>query len=291
MDNEERFFYEYIVISKAIGDFIAFESFLTDKEKINLKEIIFFVNKRNTNETRFNIIKNNIFYNKELKITLITPKPNTKNLSFRDERSSLIEEHVLNNLYLSNYKHKILIDYKFHNQDDQYKKIVKNQNIKNYSFVKQKLCEINKFKLPQEYISISAWTNGNAKTKRLFEIEDWHETIKILKSNNIKGVILNNEKWYLDNLWFKEIIKEDCFINLTGETSYFEAIEIVKKSNGFIGIDSSLSIIATQSLQEKSIIIKTNADSGAHRFFNYFYSNLKTKDCLVEQIKMNKFNI
>ena len=38
MNNEERFFYEYIVISKAIGDFIAFESFLTDKEKINLKD-------------------------------------------------------------------------------------------------------------------------------------------------------------------------------------------------------------------------------------------------------------
>jgi len=171
MDNEERFFYEYIVISKAIGDFIAFESFLTDKEKINLKEIIFFVNKRNTNETRFNIIKNNIFYNKKLKITLITPKLNTKNLSFRDERSSLIEEHVLNNLYLSNYKHKILIDYKFHNQDDQYKKIVKNQNIKNYSFIKQKLCEINKFKLPQEYISISAWTNGNAKKKDYLKLK------------------------------------------------------------------------------------------------------------------------
>ena len=40
MDNEERFFYEYIVTSKAIGDFIAFESFLTDKEKINLKEVM-----------------------------------------------------------------------------------------------------------------------------------------------------------------------------------------------------------------------------------------------------------
>jgi ADP-heptose:LPS heptosyltransferase len=95
----------------------------------------------------------------------------------------------------------------------------------------------------------------------------------------------------LDNLWFQEILKEDCFINLIGETNYFEAIEIVKNSKGFIGIDSSLSIIATQALQEKSIIIKTNNGSLAHRLFNYYYSNLKTKDCLVEQIKLNKFNI
>ena len=290
MSNENRLFYEYACVTFGIGDFIAFESFLTDKEKANLKEIIFIVNENNNNETRLGIIKNNVFYNKKIKITII-PKPNTKSLGFINERRRLLEIHMSNNLYLANDKHKMLTDYKFYNQNYQYKKIVENQNLKNYSFIKQKLCEINKFKLPQEYISISAWTRNNTKPKRLFDVEDWYETIKILKLNNVKGVILNNEKWYLDNLWFKEIIKEDCFINLVGKTNYLEAIEIVKKSNGFIGIDSSLSIIATQSLQEKSIIIKTNTDSGAHIFFNYYYSNLKTKDCLVKQIKLNKFNI
>jgi ADP-heptose:LPS heptosyltransferase len=290
MSNENRLFYEYACVTFGIGDFIAFESFLTDKEKANLKEIIFIVNENNNNEIRLGIIKNNVFYNKKIKITII-PKPNTKSLGFINERRRLLEIHMSNNLYLANDKHKMLTDYKFYNQNYQYKKIVENQNLKNYSFIKQKLCEINKFKLPQEYISISAWTRNNTKPKRLFDVEDWYETIKILKLNNVKGVILNNEKWYLDNLWFKEIIKEDCFINLVGKTNYLEAIEIVKKSNGFIGIDSSLSIIATQSLQEKSIIIKTNTDSGAHIFFNYYYSNLKTKDCLVKQIKLNKFNI
>jgi ADP-heptose:LPS heptosyltransferase len=195
-----------------------------------------------------------------------------------------------NNLHLANDKYKMLIDYRFFNQNDQYKEILKNQNLKNYSFVKQKLCEIDKFKLPQEYISISAWTY-DCKKNKAFDIEDWYETIKILKYNNIKGVILNNQNWYLDNLWFREILKEDCFINITGETNYFEAIEIVKNSKGFIGIDGSLSIIATQAIKEKSIIIKANNDSGIYRFFNYYYSNLKTKDCLVEQIKLNKFNI
>jgi hypothetical protein len=92
-------------------------------------------------------------------------------------------------------------------------------------------------------------------------------------------------------LWFKEILKEDCFINLTGETNYFEAIEIVKNSKSFIGIDGSLSVIATQVLQEKLIMIKTNADSSARKLFNYYYSNLKTKNCLIEQIKLNKFII
>ena len=290
MSNENRLFYEYAYVTFGIGDFIAFESFLTDKEKANLKEIIIFGNKNHSNETRCSLIKNNIFYNKKIKITII-PKPNMEIIGFTRERASLLRIHMSNNLHLANDKYKMLVDYRFYNQNDEYKKIIENQNLKNYSFVKQKLCEIDKFKIPQEYISISAWTRDNPNSKRLFYIEDWHETIKILKSNNIKGVILNNQKLYLDKLWFQEILKEDCFINLTGETNYLEAIEIVKNSKGFIGIDGSLSIIATQALQEKTIMIKANNCSGAHRLFNYYYSNLKTKDCLVEQIKLNKFNI
>ena len=284
MNSENRLFYEYAYVTFGIGDFIAFESFLTDKEKENLKEIIYFGYVIPKNDIRHHLVKNNIFYNRKLKITII-PRANEKHIGFTRERSSLLNDHMSNNLHLANNKYKILIDYRFYNDNDQYKEILKNQNLKNYSFIRQKLCEIDKFKLPQEYISISAWTHDNPKAKRLFDIEDWHETIEILKLNNIKGVILNSQKWYLDNLWFQEILKEDCFINLTGETNYFEAIEIVKNSKGFIGIDGSLSIIATQALQEKSIMIKTNNNSNAHRFFYYYYSNLKTKDCLVNQIK------
>ena len=292
MINKNRLFYEYAYLTFIIGDFIAFESFLTNKEKGNLKEVIFFGynDNDNDNDIRHHLIKKSIFYNKKIKITIL-PRINKEKIGFTRERSSLLKNYMSNNLYLANNKYKILIDYKFYNGNDQYKKIVENQNLKNYSFVKQKLCKIDKFKLPQEYISISAWTYNIVKSGRFFNIEDWRETIKILKSNNIKGVILNDKKWYLDNLWFKEILKKDCFINLVGQTNYLEAIEIVKNSKGFIGIDSSLSIIATQSLQEKLIMIKTNADSGARRFFNYYYSNLKTKDCLVKQIKLNKFNI
>jgi ADP-heptose:LPS heptosyltransferase len=288
MSNENRLFYEYAYVTLlGIGDFIAFESFLTDKEKLKLKEIIYFGHTICKNDIRHNLIKNNVFYNKRIKITTI---PNTGNLGFTRERSRLLNNYMSNNLHLANNKYKMLVDYRFYNDNNQYKEILKNQNLKNYSFVKQKLCEINKFKLPQEYISISAWSYDYKKNKG-FDIEDWHETIKILKYNNIKGVILNNQNWYLDNLWFNEILKEDCFVNLIGETNYFEAIEIVKNSKGFIGIDGSLSIIATQALKEKTIIIKTNNDSGAHRLCSYYYSNLKTKDCLVEKIKLNKFNI
>lgn len=278
MSKEERFFYEYIVISKAIGDFIAFESFLTDKEKINLKEIIYL----SSNETipQFECISKSKFYNKNLKKTIIKRPYGINEIEIKN---NLINHYFCENKEIN--KDKVLIDWNFY--EGKNKQLLEKENIKNYSFVKEKLCEINKFKLPNKYISISGWTYQLTK-KRLFKIKDWHKTIKILKSNNVKGVILNNQNWYLDNLWFKEIIKEDCFINLTGKTNYFEAIEIVKNSKGFIGIDSSLSIIATQSLLEKSIIIKSNKGSSSRKLCNYYYSNLKTKKCLSVNIKLNK---
>jgi hypothetical protein len=277
MNNEERFFYEYIVTSKAIGDFIAFESFLTDTEKINLKEIIYLSS--NDNIPNFECINKSKFYNKNCKKTIIKRPHGVNGLE--------VKNNLINNYFNENQeinKDKVLIDWNFY--EGKYEQLLEKENIKNYSFVKEKLCEIDKFKLPEKYISISGWTYSWTK-KRLFKVEDWHETIKILKLYNIKGVILNNQNWYLDNLWFKEILKEDCFINLTRETNYFEAIEIVKNSKGFIGIDSSLSIIATQSLPEESIIIKSNEGSSSRRLCNFYYSNLKTKKCLSVDIKLN----
>ena len=277
MDNEERFFYEYIVISKAIGDFIAFESFLTDKEKINLKEIIYLSS--NANIPQFACISKSKFYNKNFKKTIIKRPHGVNGLE--------VKNNLINNYFNENQeinKDKVLIDWNFY--EGKYEQLLEKENIKNYSFVKEKLCEIKKFKLPEKYVSISGWTYSWTK-KRLFKIEDWYETIKMLKLYDIKGVILNNQNWYLDNLWLKEILKEDCFINLIEKTNYFEAIEIVKNSKGFIGIDSSLSIIATQSLPEESIIIKSNEGSSSRRLYNYYYSNLKTKKCLSVDIKLN----
>ena len=280
MSNENRLFYEYIVITYAVGDFIAVESFLTDKEKENLKGIICLSSGKCI--PHFECIKKSKFYNKSCEIICIERPNGIDNFEIRN---NLLIDYLNKNLKID--KNKILIDYNFYNQNDQYKEILKNQNLKNYSFTKEKLCEIDKFELPNKYISISAWSYDYKKNKG-FDIEDWYETIKILKYNNIKGVILNNQNWYLDNLWFQEILKQDCFISLIGKTNYFEAIEIVKNSKGFIGIDSSLSIIATQALKEKTIIIKASKTSGAYIRTNYFYSNLKTKDCLIEKIKLNK---
>lgn len=277
MHDDERLFYKYIVISKAIGDFIAFESFLTDKEKINIKEIIYL--SVNENIIQFDCIDKSSFYNKNYKKTIIRPNIRINKI---DEKEKVLNAYFENNPEIE--KDKVLIDWNFYNK--KYKNIIKKQNIKNYSFFKEKLCEIDKFNLPSKYVSLSGWTYPWT-SKRMFNIEDWQNIISALKKYNVQGIILNNQDWYLKNSWFRKILKnESCLINLVGKTNLFEAMEIVKKSTFFIGIDSSLSVIASQSLSSDAVMIKSNKGSSSRKLFNYFYSNLKTKKSLVKKISL-----
>ena len=49
---------------------------------------------------------------------------------------------------------------------------------------------------------------------------------------------------------------KDSFINLSGKTSIEESIEILKACNGYIGIDSFLSVFATKIFDKNNVIIK-----------------------------------
>ena len=74
MKKKTRF--DCIITSGQIGSFIAFDSFLTDKEKKNIKKIIINADKsykfnlkdEKENHQILNLIKNNKFYNKNIEL-------------------------------------------------------------------------------------------------------------------------------------------------------------------------------------------------------------------------------
>lgn len=281
MSVEERNFYNAISLSYAIGDFIAFESFLTNTEKINLKEIICLGGKKPI----LDLMRKSIFYDiKKTKITFLD-RPEIDNF---EERYKILNNYISNKL--NGKKYRILIDHNFYDNNVKYKLLLKNHNIKNYSFVKEKLTSINRFTLPEKYIAISAWSLQDKEKE--FNINDWEETFKILKKYDVKGVILNNQTWYCKNSWYEKLIsKNKSIIDLTGKTTFYEAIEIIKNARGFLGIDGCLSIIATQALRENSILIKAKKNAGAIKRFDYFYSNLKNINKISQEINSSKFNI
>ena len=63
-------------------------------------------------------------------------------------------------------------------------------------------------------------------------------------------------------------------INLTGQTTIEETIEIIKNASAYIGIDSYIAFLASQLLPENKLAIKANADKKLLKYFYYKKFNL-----------------
>ena len=103
--------------------------------------------------------------------------------------------------------------------------------------------------VPDYYVIVPFSPNDQRDPSRRFTNEEWVKVIAHLKAKGMKGVIINS-----GNFEFSD----PQIINLSGKTSILESIEYVKKSKGYIGVDSSLSVLATKILLPDSIKIKSN---------------------------------
>lgn len=251
MKEEARF--DCIITSGQIGSFIAFDSFLTDFEKENLKKIIIDagstydsqIKDNNNNLQISNLIKNNKYYNQNIKF--IECKINKETLKKHSEKHKI----VYTRQFKKNYH-----NYSWH----LYEKI----NIKNSSFIKIKNADLEKFNLPEKYCVVVGWSKRKEKK---FTTKDWKELIKILESKKIKAFVINN--FYRDDV---KIPKHELLIDMTEKTSLLESIEITKNANLYIGINGCLSIIAMQKYPRKCMI-KSCIEK--FKWFRYFYPKVK----------------
>jgi hypothetical protein len=125
-----------------------------------------------------------------------------------------------------------------------------------------------KFNLPTNIALISPYTDNKTihcvkcsvlhkeittcMHSRNFTKIDFNGTYKILKNNNLIGVIISNKQVAIDDSM------NDHFINLSTKTTLLESIEIMKKCKFYIGIDSLFSIIASKIFNSRNIYIKSN---------------------------------
>ena len=138
---------------------------------------------------------------------------------------------------------------------------------KNNNFLSTTYCEVKKkFNLPENIMLICPYTQDNrihcilcdklhtetniCRATRNFTINDYYNAESILKKNKMIGIIVTDGQIILPDK-----IK-DSFINLSGKTSIEESIEILKACNGYIGIDSFLSVFATKIFDKNNVIIK-----------------------------------
>jgi ADP-heptose:LPS heptosyltransferase len=134
--------------------------------------------------------------------------------------------------------------------------------IDNYSskVCKERLCKEHSV-LNEKYCVLVPFT-----TKRRFLSDlDLQEATEIIKSWGIPVVILSGDKVDIN-------LKGIDVLNLSGKTSVFESIQITKNASGYIGIDSFLSLIASETLPHNNIIVKTKMIGINHK---YYYNKVK----------------
>lgn len=291
--HEDTSRYDTFIINGAIGDFLLIDSFLNDEIRSKINKIYIW-NPFHPLNPKADLIKKMIIennhYNDKIEIKTFSYPFDTgfnpeNDIKFCDDlnwqRSIIIDiiiGHSLNknkifiqhDLFLDATKDIESLDY----HKDILKKINKNSTYWNedlcgpelkekYPFMKGKYCVVIPFTC--EY--------------RCFNDHDINETLNILsKSLKMKGVVLSDNHININH---------NNIINLTTKTTINESIEIVKKANAFIGVDSFLSIIATEFINKLKIIIKTENYGLNHHFF---YKNIKNIDNIIyNAVDYNKF--
>lgn len=309
-------FIENINISCGFGDFIAMESYLSDYEKKNLKKV--FIMERHFDQSKHQVIvdinsvkfKSSVYdllfknfknYNnnleikkiKEIQYNEVNPyyisRINTFKNYFELSNTSFDFIHFNTILWEENQK-----DY-FYNFFKKAESIVgnclnkilpfdlikKRNHIFDSSFLKNNFSYIENYNLPNNFVTVMPWTNHPRYF--YFTEEDWKETEKILKHLNLKAVVIGQEN-------YDKVPKSDCFINLIDKTNILESIEICKKSNFYIGVDSWPSVLAAQFLSFNKCIIKHRSEnSPSLKGFKFYYPKFNHNTCMVKKINKKNF--
>jgi hypothetical protein len=258
-------------ISGGIGDVFAVESFLSNEQRETLSTIYYATNKNKFIKNLFDCLK---YSYPKLQNHINLWEDFSKFWAFYS-----LEDYLIKN----NNKDKKNIDIKS-SKDLSIMTVF--ENIKNgemtyngSSFLKEKLTEINHLHTKEDYFIILPYSSDKRIIERDFSNHDWSQTLKILKKNKSKGVVINNEP--------DAVPDHPDLINLSHKTQICEAIELLKRSKGFIGIDSWLSVLAAKLFDEPYLQIKSN-NVHCHENAAFYYAPHKKFKFVVENIDSSK---
>lgn len=242
-----------IVITGGIGDAIAIESLMTDAEREQIETIYYATRAVTGCKQLFTKIPS--FPRLQNQITVWNDF--SKHFAFYDALQMTRRIGTHGKHYLP-----IIKEVK-EAKDFSISKIFNEKRSYTYSsFIRFELANTN-FNLPKEYVCVCPYTISDQRDKkRDFNEKDWETTTKILKEMDLPGVVINQGESYIP----------DNYINLANKTTIREAIEVVKASKGYIGIDSCLSVIAAKVCDLK--IIKSCNDHCYRWAHVYFAPNL-----------------
>jgi hypothetical protein len=261
-----------IFLTGGIGDIFAVESFLTNEQKKKINTIYYATNKKEYIEKLF------------CAPTLSEYYPNLKNhCVLWDDFSNFwcfysIEDYVKK----SNNKSNIVqnsIDLSILKVFDDIKsnRIRYNESV----FLKAKLANIDYLNLPQDYLTILPYSTDKRLLARDFTKKDWQNVINNLQYKNLKGVVINSGQ---DN-----VPKNENIIDLSNKLDILEAVEVLKNSKGYLGIDSWLSVLAAKLFDDPNLQIKSLNNHCYDNAYCY-YAPKKNFNFITKHIKYGQNN-
>jgi hypothetical protein len=97
---------------------------------------------------------------------------------------------------------------------------------------------------PYAGIDVSGCNGG-----RNFDADDWEATLKHLDDVDLSGVVVGK-----GDGWVPE---HPRLLNMMNKTTLNEALEVVKNATGYIGVDSSMSVMASKTVKQDNFHLKT----------------------------------
>jgi ADP-heptose:LPS heptosyltransferase len=258
-----------IFITGSIGDFFALESFLTEEQRKSISRIVYATQKKSEIQTLFSSLSN--FLSLKEHVSIWT--------DFSDRWCFFDKQECIRQFAIK--KKSVPAD--LHVAED-FSILMKFPMIMNgsltyngSSFLKQKLAEISRFDLPKSYVVICPCSTDKRLANRDFDVKDWTECLKWLEKIGKKGVVLNTGK--------DSIPSSDFLIDLSNQTSINEAVEVLKSACGYIGIDSSLSVLATKLFFGPTLQVKS-VNPHCYRYAKCYYAPQTDFSFMVREIKM-----
>ncbi len=120
--------------------------------------------------------------------------------------------------------------------------------------------------LPDRFDFLQVETSLNLpsiRARRDMTGDEWPAVLKRLQDRDTCGVVVGARSE-------GALPDSSRLIDLRGKTSILQAVEVLKRSSGYIGIDSFASVLASQVHQAKDILVKTNNPHVVQHACEYF---------------------
>jgi hypothetical protein len=239
---------KYLFWTGGIGDVLTLDSYISPEDRQEVLAFLYATHKQNTIKELF--LKNSCYPNLTLHQTIWD--------DFKNRWCFYSKSEVISKLEPSQRLPYVLDseDWSIANKFNEIRRGLHSFCGSSFLVPGNKLCDITQ-ELPEKFCVICPFSTDKNIKNRDFISEDWRCLFGFLERRSIFGIVLYRG--------IDVVPSHKQIIDLSNKTTMLESVEILKKSIGYIGVDTCFSVLAAQLFEPQEICIKS---INAHLYSN-----------------------